>query len=46
MVPIPEGSETHSENSGSTDYGSSQEFLDQPDDAPDSPGALMGSGGC
>ncbi|GJN70528.1 glutathione-dependent formaldehyde-activating [Purpureocillium lilacinum] len=47
MVPIPEGSETHSETSGSsTDYGPSQEVLDQPDDVPDSPGALMGSGGC
>lgn len=31
MVPIPEGSETHSEeSSGSTTYGSTQEELDQP----------------
>jgi hypothetical protein len=38
MVPIPEGSEAHSEESGFTDYGSSQETLDQPTE-------LMGSGG-
>lgn len=38
MVPIPEGSETHSEESGPTDYGSLQEELDQPGD-------LTGSGG-
>lgn len=38
MVPIPEGSETHSEESTvSTDYGSMQEMLDQPTD-------LRGSG--
>ena len=37
MVPIPEGSETHSEESGFTDYGSTQEELDQP-------GELTGSG--
>jgi hypothetical protein len=37
MVPIPEGSETHSEESGFTDYGDVQEELDQP-------GALQGSG--
>lgn len=43
MVPIPEGSETHSETSGSTGYGVSQELLDQPADAP---GELIGSGGC
>ncbi|GAB1310201.1 Glutathione-dependent formaldehyde-activating enzyme [Madurella fahalii] len=30
MVPIPEGSETYSEDSGHTDYGDSQEVLDQP----------------
>ena len=39
MVPIPEGSETHSEESGFTDYGTTQEDLDQPGD-------LVGSGGC
>lgn len=39
MVPIPEGSETHSEESGFTSYGSSQEMLDQP-------GCLTGSGEC
>ncbi|KAF4443404.1 glutathione-dependent formaldehyde-activating [Fusarium albosuccineum] len=39
MVPIPEDSETHSEESGYTDYGSTQEDLDQPGD-------LVGSGGC
>ncbi|KAI9171839.1 hypothetical protein HJFPF1_01330 [Paramyrothecium foliicola] len=38
MVPIPEGSESHSEESGYTDYGDSQEVLDQPSD-------LTGSGG-
>ncbi len=38
MVPIPEGSETHSEDSGYTDYGETQEMLDQPTD-------LRGSGG-
>ncbi|KAK0657238.1 glutathione-dependent formaldehyde-activating [Cercophora newfieldiana] len=38
MVPIPEGSETHSEESDFTDYGSTQEVLDQPVD-------LRGSGG-
>jgi len=37
MVPIPEGSETHSEESGYTDYGHLQEELDQPGD-------LTGSG--
>ncbi|KAK3904749.1 centromere protein V [Staphylotrichum tortipilum] len=30
MVPIPEGSETYSEDSGSIDYGETQEVLDQP----------------
>ncbi|KAF4953845.1 hypothetical protein FGADI_5637 [Fusarium gaditjirri] len=39
MVPIPEGSEAHSEESGYTDYGSTQEELDQPGD-------LVGSSGC
>lgn len=38
MVPIPEGSESYSEESDYTDYGDSQEFLDQPGD-------LLGSGG-
>ena len=38
MVPIPEGSETHSEESEYTDYGQTQEELDQPT-------ALRGSGG-
>ena len=38
MVPIPEGSETHSEESDFTDYGSTQEMLDQPTD-------LRGNGG-
>ncbi|KAK0731327.1 glutathione-dependent formaldehyde-activating enzyme [Lasiosphaeris hirsuta] len=38
MVPIPEGSETHSEESEYTAYGDSQETLDQPID-------LRGSGG-
>lgn len=32
MVPIPESLEVHSEGSPSTEYGSSQEFLDQPND--------------
>lgn len=30
MVPIPEGSECHSEESEFTDYGKTQELLDQP----------------
>jgi hypothetical protein len=30
MVPIPEGSEAHSEESEYTDYGSPQGSLDQP----------------
>lgn len=38
MVPIPEGSESHSEESGWTDYGQAQETLDQPT-------VLTGSGG-
>ena len=38
MVPIPEGSETHSEESEYTDYGPMQEELDQPTD-------LRGNGG-
>jgi hypothetical protein len=39
MVPIPEGSETHSEESSSpVNYGDMQEMLDQPGD-------LTGSGG-
>ncbi|PKS09881.1 hypothetical protein jhhlp_004504 [Lomentospora prolificans] len=33
MVPIPEGCETHSESStGTSDYGDTQEVLDQPGD--------------
>lgn len=39
MVPIPEGSEAHSEESGYTDYGGTQEALDQP-------GILTGNGDC
>ena len=41
MVPIPEGSEAHSEESGFSGYSlnSSQEDLDQP-------GPLIGSDGC
>ncbi|CAK7240658.1 MAG: hypothetical protein STHCBS139747_002104 [Sporothrix thermara] len=38
MVPIPEGSESHSEEADYTEYGSSQEELDQPE-------LLRGSGG-
>jgi len=38
MVPIPEGSESHSEDCGETEYRSTQEELDQP-------GSLSGSGG-
>ncbi|ERS99430.1 uncharacterized protein SPSK_04500 [Sporothrix schenckii 1099-18] len=38
MVPIPEGSESHSEEADYTEYGSSQEELDQPD-------MLRGNGG-
>lgn len=38
MVPIPEGSESHSEESGWADYGQAQETLDQPS-------VLTGSGG-
>lgn len=38
MVPIPEGSESHSEEADFTDYGSSQEELDQPE-------LLRGNGG-
>ncbi|KAF9878606.1 glutathione-dependent formaldehyde-activating [Colletotrichum karsti] len=39
MVPIPEGAETHPEEADYTDYGDSQESLDQPTD-------LRGNGGC
>ena len=39
MVPIPEGSESHLEGSGYTDYSCTQEILDQP-------GELTGSGAC
>lgn len=39
MVPIPEGSESHSECSGYTDYGPTQELLDQPGEE------LTGAGG-
>ncbi|KAI1735906.1 glutathione-dependent formaldehyde-activating [Xylaria scruposa] len=42
MVPIPEGSEAHSEEPTESDYGSVQESLDQPTDHP---GPLMNSGG-
>ncbi|KAK5630615.1 hypothetical protein RRF57_006330 [Xylaria bambusicola] len=42
MVPIPEGSEAHSEELPDSDYSSSQEALDQPSDHP---GPLMNSGG-
>ncbi|KAL1896886.1 hypothetical protein Sste5346_004520 [Sporothrix stenoceras] len=38
MVPIPEGSESHSEEADFTDYGSSQAELDQPE-------LLRGNGG-
>lgn len=30
MVPIPEGSESHSEESSQNEFGTSQELLDQP----------------
>lgn len=43
MLPIPEGSESHSEEPSESSYGASQELLDQP---PDAPGLLVGSGGC
>nr|XP_036577960.1 glutathione-dependent formaldehyde-activating [Colletotrichum truncatum]KAF6785090.1 glutathione-dependent formaldehyde-activating [Colletotrichum truncatum] len=39
MVPIPEGAETHREEAEYTDYGDTQEALDQPTD-------LRGNGGC
>lgn len=42
MVPIPEGSEAHSEEPPESDYSGSQETLDQPSDHP---GPLMNSGG-
>ncbi|TRX89675.1 hypothetical protein FHL15_009425 [Xylaria flabelliformis] len=42
MVPIPEGSEAHSEEPTESDYSSVQESLDQPTD---NPGPLMNSGG-
>jgi len=45
MVPIPEGSETYSEESGHNSYSSCQEMLDQPE-TPDQPGCLTGSGEC
>lgn len=38
MVPIPEGSESYEEESDYTDYGETQDILDQPVD-------LRGSGG-
>jgi hypothetical protein len=38
MVPIPEGSESYGEESDYTDYGETQDLLDQPVD-------LRGSGG-
>lgn len=43
MLPIPEGSESHSEEPSESSYGTSQEELDQP---PDAPGMLVGNGGC
>ncbi|KAI1497651.1 Mss4-like protein [Biscogniauxia marginata] len=44
MVPIPEGSEAHSEEpADDSEYGDSQESLDQP--PADAPGLLVGSGG-
>ncbi|OTA68354.1 hypothetical protein K449DRAFT_386665 [Hypoxylon sp. EC38] len=42
MVPIPEGSESYSEEPSESDYCASQESLDQPSDPP---GMLVGSGG-
>ncbi|KAJ2989204.1 hypothetical protein NUW58_g3588 [Xylaria curta] len=42
MVPIPESSESYSEEPSESDYGSVQETLDQP---ADQPGALVNSGG-
>lgn len=42
MVPIPEGSESFSEEPSESDYCTSQESLDQP---PDAPGMLVGNGG-
>jgi hypothetical protein len=38
MIPIPEGSEAHSEEPTESDYSSAQESLDQP-------GPLVNSGG-
>ncbi|OTB01219.1 hypothetical protein M426DRAFT_323618 [Hypoxylon sp. CI-4A] len=42
MIPIPEGSESYSEEPSESDYCGSQESLDQP---PDTPGMLTGNGG-
>ncbi|KAI2604601.1 hypothetical protein GGR54DRAFT_644414 [Hypoxylon sp. NC1633] len=42
MIPIPEGSESYSEEPSESDYCGSQESLDQP---PDAPGMLVGNGG-
>ncbi|KAI1094132.1 Mss4-like protein [Rostrohypoxylon terebratum] len=42
MVPIPEGSESFSEEPSESEYCTSQESLDQP---PDAPGMLVGNGG-
>ncbi|KAI0474666.1 glutathione-dependent formaldehyde-activating [Xylaria cf. heliscus] len=42
MVPIPEGSESHSEEPTESDYSSMQDSLDQP---ADQPGPLVNSGG-
>ncbi|RWA13912.1 hypothetical protein EKO27_g1173 [Xylaria grammica] len=42
MVPIPEGSESHSEEPTESDYGGAQESLDQP---ADHPGPLINNGG-
>lgn len=42
MIPIPEGTESYSEEPSESDYCTSQESLDQP---PDVAGMLVGSGG-
>lgn len=42
MVPIPEGSESYSEEPTDSEYSSTQEALDQPMDQPE---YLTGSGG-
>jgi hypothetical protein len=42
MIPIPEGSEAHSEEPSVSDYSASQEALDQPSDGP---AQLLNNGG-